>query len=116
MSEVFLEFSSDYISQEERIIKKQILARFAVFAWNLSFVQKAERDAKIKSFLKKLTFLSFGGVGDHVKIKNDIYKLVKKKNDFFSEYDSQIANAELEEKGDRLIVTVTIGKKHNPKK
>jgi len=94
MSEILLEYASDYIGMGVTIEEKRHYLDSAVLAWNLSCFPEVEREKQMQASVKKLETLNPGSKNVEI-LKHNLEILIQKKLTEFPGVKKLIVNAEI---------------------
>lgn len=94
MSEILLEYASDYIGMGVTLEEKGHYLNSAIMAWNLSLFPEGEREKQKQATLKRLEELTPGSKNLEI-LKHNLAILIKKKLTQFPEIKELILNAEI---------------------
>lgn len=105
MSEMVMEFASDYINMGDTLEKRQSYLNSACTAWNISILDEQTRPVALEKYLKKYLALN-PGIEDAKNLKEDMLLLIQEKLRLFSEIKKIIVDAELKMVDGKQVVTV----------
>ena len=94
MSEILLEYASDYIGMGVTLEEKGHYLNSAILAWNLSLLPEGEREKQKQASLKKLEALNPGSKNVEI-LKHNLAILVEKKLTEFPEIKKLILSADI---------------------
>ncbi len=114
MSEIVLEYASDYISMGETLEKRQSLLNSACSAWNFSLLNTKERGNAIQVYLKE--YKKYNPNADAIQCNDvieNIQKLIDVKLKKFPNIKKSIISAHIESINGRDHVTVSSMRNEN---
>lgn len=94
MSEILLQYASDYIGMGVTLEEKLPYLNSAIMAWNLSLFPDGEREKQMQASLRKLESLDPGSKNLEI-LKHNLAILIEKKLTEFPEIKKLILNAEI---------------------
>lgn len=95
MSELIVEYASDYINMGETTIERQSYLNGACTAWNIAVLPDHLREKAIRSHIEAYLKMN-PGVDDGDNLMHDIRILIQKKLQMFPDINKVIANAFIE--------------------
>ena len=114
MSEIVLEYASDYISMGETLEERQCLLNSACSAWNFSLLSTEERGNAVQEYLKE--YKKYNPNADAIQcnaVIENILKLIDVKLKKFHNIKKSIINAHIEDINGRDHVTVASMRNEN---
>jgi hypothetical protein len=110
MSEMIINYASDYIRLGDTIDQKQSYLNGACTAWNISLLPAAKRKEAVDKFIAQYKAVN-PNVDDVENVRHDIELLIKEKLRLYPNEKRAIAKAEfVEEAGKERIIVASIGK------
>ena len=94
MSEIVLEYASDYIGMGATLEEKQHYLDSVILAWNLSLLPEGEREKQTQASLKKLEALNPGSKNVEI-LKHNLAILIGEKLREFPEIKKLIVSAQI---------------------
>ena len=94
MSEIVLEYASDYIGMGATLAEKGHYLDSVILAWNLSLLPEGEREEQIQASLKKLEVLNPGFKNLEI-LEHNLAILIEKKLREFPEIKKLIVSAQI---------------------
>ena len=107
VSEMLMNVARAFVAMGEDLEEKQQLLNGAVSAWNIACLEKKERSRAIKKYLRKYKKMNpHQTKEDYRDTAEDLKLLIEEKDRLYPDVDVQIVNAEVQEIGEKLHVTV----------
>jgi len=96
VSQMLIDFASDFISMGDTFEQKQSHLNAACSAWNIAILPKHQRKKALNKYLKSYKLYN-PDQNDVSHIRHDMELLIKQKNKMFPEVKKPIVNAEIRE-------------------
>jgi len=110
ISEIIINYASDYIRLGDTIDQKQSYLNGACAAWNISLLPAAKRKEAVDKFIAQYEAVN-PDVDDVENVRHDIELLIKEKLRLYPNEKRAITKAEfVEEAGNERIIVASIGK------
>ena len=105
MSELIINYASDYINLGDTLEEKQSYLNAACSAWNIALLKKEERQKALDNFIEHYKKIN-PGADDADNARHDMELLIKEKIRLYPNVKKIIAGAEIiNDKGqDRIVV------------
>jgi hypothetical protein len=103
VSQMLIDFASDYIAMADTLEQKKSHLNAACSAWNIATLPKHQRKKALNKYLK--SYKTYNPHQNDVShIKHDMELLIKQKNKMFPEVKKPIVNAEIREVGGKYTI------------
>jgi hypothetical protein len=107
LSEMLLKVAEGYIALGEDVEDRRQLLYGAVSAWNIACLSPSSSDRALKKFMTGYRKMNpTQTLQDFVDVEQDMRELIRRKCLMFPDVNAQIVNANLEEIGGKMHVTV----------
>ncbi|HEC15037.1 MAG TPA: hypothetical protein ENI99_00460 [Sedimenticola sp.] len=103
ISQMLIEYASDYIGMASTIEQKQSHLNAACSAWNISILPKHQRRNALNEYIKSYKRYN-PNQNDVSHVKHDMELLIKRKLKMFPEIKKPIVNAEIREKDGKYSI------------